>query len=242
MVNWRMWIGFALALAVALATAGEETVTAAPDPPSEIPLPADINASFLSQELDVDRYVGIFEAESREIFAERQAIVAALGLEPGDAVADVGAGTGFFSVLFAEAVGREGAVYAVEVSPKFLDHLRGLAQGDGLGSLKVVEGTAHSVELAEGSVDVAFVCDVYHHFEHPADSLASLQKALRPGGSLVVIDFERIPGVSRDFVFDHVRAGKAVFRSEIEAAGFEFAEEVEIEGLSENYTLRFRRP
>ena len=63
-----------------------------------------------------------------------------------------------------------------------------------------------------------------------------------PSGTLIVIDFDRIPGKSREFILGHVRAGKGVFRSEIEAAGFEFVEEVELDGLKENYFLRFRCP
>ena len=86
------------------------------------------------------------------------------------------------------------------------------------------------------------MCDTYHHFEYPHSTLASLHQAIRPGGSLVVIDFERIPGESRDWVLEHVRAGKDVFTREIEAAGFELVEQVAIEGLKENYVLRFRRP
>jgi hypothetical protein len=58
----------------------------------------------------------------------------------------------------------------------------------------------------------------------------------------VVLDFERIPGESEDWVMGHVRAGKEVFRREIESAGFRFEREVTVEGLKENYVLRFRRP
>jgi len=64
---------------------------------------------------------------------------------------------------------------------------------------------------------------------------------LRPGGELIVVDFERIPGETRKWLLDHVRANKQTFRAEIEAAGFEFVEEVQIEGLVENYFLRFSR-
>jgi predicted methyltransferase len=98
------------------------------------------------------------------------------------------------------------------------------------------------VELPQASVDLAFVCDVYHHFEYPSSSLASLRRAIRPGGTLVVIDFHRIPGKSSDFILKHVRAGQDVFTAEIEQAGFELVEELAIDGLSENYALRFRRP
>jgi hypothetical protein len=72
--------------------------------------------------------------------------------------------------------------------------------------------------------------------------LSSLYGALRPDSSLVVIDFERIPGASTQWVLDHVRAGKNAFIAEIEAAGLVFLEEISVNGLVENYMLRFQRP
>jgi len=218
-------------------------------------LPSGINDAFLDEDLDVEQYVERFEGESRAVYAERRAIVDALALSPGDAIADIGAGTGFFSLLFVDAVspGRasgdapgddssdSGRVYAVEISPRFLDHLRKRAAAEAPGRLTVVEGTARSVSLPEASIDVAFICDVYHHFEYPSESLASLHSSIRPGGSLVLIDFERIEGVSPAWLLEHVRAGREVFQAEIEAAGFRLVEEVELEGLDDNYFLRFAR-
>ncbi len=212
-----------------------------PSPPSA-ETPEGINANFLSADLDVNEYVERFEGESREIFAERHAIVEALALSAGSRIADIGAGTGFFTALFAEEVGDEGTVYAVEISPKFLEHLRERFDVEESTRVRVVEGTRNSVELPPSSIDLAFICDVYHHFESPQDSLASLHSAIRPGGSLVLIDFERIPGESPEWIFEHVRAGEEVFRAEIEASGFTFTEEIQPEGLKNNYMLRFERP
>ena len=79
-------------------------------------------------------------------------------------------------------------------------------------------------------------------FEYPEPMLASLRDALRPGGTLVVIDFEKIPGRTREFIMGHVRAGKQQFIDEIEGAGFVLEEEIQVEGLEENYVLRFRKP
>ena len=100
----------------------------------------------------------------------------------------------------------------------------------------------NSVALPPRSIDAAFVCDTYHHFEYPRSTMASIHTAMRSGGRLVVVDFERIPGVSRDWILGHVRADKATFRAEIEQSGFVFEDEVTIDGLEENYVLRFRRP
>ena len=212
--------------------------------PAEAPssTPPGINDQFLSDDLDVDRFVERFEGESREVFAERHAIVDALALSSGSRVADIGAGTGFFTALLAQQIGEDGVVYAVEVSPKFLEHLRDRAEAEGMEPVRVVEGSQTSVALPNASVDLAFVCDVYHHFESPEDSLASLHHAIRPGGSLVVIDFDRIPGESPEWLLEHVRADKAVFTAEIEAAGFRLTKEIQLDGLKDNYMLRFERP
>jgi predicted methyltransferase len=200
-----------------------------------------INANFLASDLDVDRFVRTFEGESREIAVHRDEILASLGLAEGMAVADVGAGTGLFLAPLAEAVGSGGRVFAVDISPRFVEHLEQRAAQEGLAQVQVVQCAEDSVELPPASVDAVLVCDTYHHFEYPRSTLASLHAALRPGGRLVVVDFERIPGVSREWTLDHVRAGKDVFRAEIEAAGFRFEDELEVPGMEENYLLRFRR-
>lgn len=200
-----------------------------------------INDRFLAPDLDVEQWRRVFEGESREIFRSREEIVEKLGLSSGSAVADVGAGTGLFISLLAKQVGSAGKVYAVEIAPRFLEHLRQQVEQQGLSQVEVVTGTAHSVELPKASIDIAFLSDTYHHFEHPSSMLSSLYAALRSDGELVVIDFERIPGVSRQWVLDHVRAGKETFVAEIEAAGFVLLEEIPLSGLVENYMLRFQR-
>ena len=231
-----------LPLCLALA-ACSRAVDLAPPPPVETEsVKPGINDSFLAQDLDVETFIQRFEGESREIAANYRAIGATLELEPGMAVADVGAGTGLFLEYLSTAVGDEGTVYAVDLSPGFLAHLEERIDAEGWEQASVVHCTERSVELPESSVDVVFVCDTYHHFEYPQSSLWSIHRALQPGGRLVVVDFERIPGVTREWLMDHVRADKATFRSEIEAAGFTFEDEVEVDGLEENYLLRFRRP
>ena len=201
-----------------------------------------INERFLDPELNLEEWVERFETESREVFRSRAAIVQAVRLKKGDRVADVGAGTGLFTALFAREVGPRGWVFAVEISPRFLERLGQVAREQGLPNVSPMLGAEKSIRLPPQSIDVAFVCDTYHHFEFPQSTLASIRQALRPGGRLVVIDFERIEGQSREWVLGHVRAGKAEFREEIEAAGFKFVAETDIEGLEENYFLVFQSP
>ena len=209
---------------------------------SEASVKEGINQRFLDEGLDVDKLVQTFESESREIAAERGAIVAALELRPGETVADVGAGTGLFMTPLADGVGEDGQVIEVDISPKLVAFIEERAEREGRGQVVAHLGGERAVGLAKDSVDVMLVCDTYHHFEFPVSTGKSLLHALKPGGRLVIVDFERIEGVSTDWVLGHVRAGKEVFRAELEAAGFEFRDEVEIEGLGENYLLRFTAP
>ena len=200
-----------------------------------------INNDFLDPNLDVDAMVQRFEVESREIAAQRSGIADALGIREGMSVADIGAGTGLFMEPLATKVGAGGTVYAVDVSPRFVEHLQDRAQNLGLDQVKIVLCTERSVELAPSSVDVAFICDVYHHFEYPKSTMATVHDALRPGGTLVVVDFERDPAFRDGWALEHIRAAKEVFSAEIQDAGFELVEEVAIEGLTANYFLRFRK-
>lgn len=199
-----------------------------------------INDKFLDPKLNVEEWTKKFETESREIFHQREKIVAAVGLKPGMAMADIGAGTGLFTLHFAQAVGENGKVYAVEIARNFIDHIKARASKASATNVQTILCTPKSVEMPEGSIDLAFICDVYHHFEYPQATLATLHKALKPGGELVLIDFKRIPGETSDFIMNHVRAGQEVFEAEVTAAGFEKVDEVK-DVLKENYFVRFRR-
>jgi ubiquinone/menaquinone biosynthesis C-methylase UbiE len=198
--------------------------------------PAEINARYA--ERDVGRWQRILGAETREVVARRTEIVEALELQAGDDVADIGAGTGAFTFELAARVGTEGRVYAVEVHPDFVAVLREMAVERRRENVQIVSADQASVGLAPASIDLAFVCDVYHHLEHPAASLAGIARALRPGGRLVVIDLSREASAD-PFIRRHVRAGPEVFRAEIEAAGFRFEREVDL--LRENFFFVFRR-
>lgn len=206
-----------------------------------VAIPDGINAEFKNPDLNVDEWIGRFEVESREVFAARDEVIAACELKAGEQVADVGAGTGFYSQLFAKGVGPAGRVFSVDIAPNFLEHIETRAQAMGALNITTVLCTEDSVCLAPESVDLVFICDTYHHFERHQRSLASIYRSLKPGGRLVLIDFERIPGVSREFILGHVRGGKEVFRSEIIEAGFQLRDEVQVEGFEENYLLRFTR-
>lgn len=199
-----------------------------------------INENFLDPELDVQKFVDRFEVESREVYSARHAILAACGVKPGMRVADVGSGTGLYTFLFSEAVGPTGWVYAVDIAPRFVKHVLDRCAAEGVANVTGVLGAERSITLPPASVDVVFTCDTYHHFEYPGTVLASIRRALAPGGRLIVVDFERIEGESSEWVLGHVRAGKPTVRAEIEAAGFELVRDVDVPGLEETYFLELR--
>lgn len=210
-------------------------------PAHEASVKPGINQTFLDPDLDIENYIQRFEVESREIARWHREIVSAMNIQPGDAVVDIGAGTGLFLEALAHSVGESGTVYAIDISEPFVEHMRQRAADLGLGQVQAQVCSEDSIDLPRASIDFAFACDVYHHFEYPQSTLASIRRALRSGGEFFIVDFERIPGVTSPWLMEHVRAGKEVFTAEIEAAGFDLVEEIAIDGLSENYMLRFRR-
>jgi predicted methyltransferase len=184
-------------------------------------------------------WVGVFERPGREVYDKRENIVAELGLKPGMTVADIGAGTGFYTHLFAKQVGKSGRIYAVDISENFIRHILQAARSQGLNNVEGIVNTQHETKLPLNSVDLAFVCNTYHHFEYPQTMLASIHQALRPGGQLVIIDLRKIPGVSSSWAMSHVRANESDVISEVEAAGFRLTEQSDL--LHENFFLKFAK-
>ena len=197
-----------------------------------------INESF--EKPDVPQFVERFEREGRDVYDRRHEIVEALKLEPGMAVADIGAGTGLFTRLFSPIVGKEGKVYAVDIADEFVAHIVRLAKDQKQDNIVGVVCEQDSAKLPPDSVDLVFICDTYHHFEFPQKTMASIHKALKPGGQVVLIDFHRIEGVSREWILGHVRAGQEEFTKEIVDTGFKQVEEKK-DLLQESYFVRFAK-
>jgi len=196
-----------------------------------------INDSFVDP--DVSSYVERFEKEGREVYDQREAIIEATGVKPGMVVADIGAGTGLFTRIFSEKVGKKGRVFAVDIARSFVNRIVLAARKDGIDNIVGVICDDKSTTLPPNSIDLAYICDTYHHFEFPQRTLASLHSALKDGGRMVVVDFEREAGKSSAWIISHVRAGKRVFQKEIEEAGFELMESPSL--LKDNYCLIFRK-
>jgi predicted methyltransferase len=197
-----------------------------------------INKVF--QDPNVEKFIGLFEREGRDAYDHRHEIVKECQLKSGMVVADVGAGTGLFTRMFSKAVGSKGRVYAVDIAEKFLKHIETTAKDEGLTNITGVVCKQDSVNLPPNSIDLAFICDTYHHFEFPHKTMRSIHRALRPGGQVILIDFHRIEGVTREWLMNHVRAGQDVFTKEILESGFRQVKEKK-DMLDESYFVRFEK-
>jgi SAM-dependent methyltransferase len=129
------------------------------------------------------------EREERTREEQPDRVLDALELKPGMSVADVGAGTGYYSRRIAQRVGRTGTVYAVDVQPEMLKRLeQGLAR-DGVSNVKPVLATPADPRLPAQSIDLALMVDVYHELEYPVEVVSAIVAALKPGGRLVLVEF-----------------------------------------------------
>ena len=233
MPNTRMMRHFSktMLLLMALAIAGIATIADA----QEESIRPGINKPF--QNPDVDSWLARFERDDRELYTRRNEIAAVLNLIPDMDVADIGAGTGFYTMLFAKQVGPDGIVYALDIAENFITHINETAQELGLENVRGINNPADSTTLEPGSVDVVFLAHTYHHFEYPYKMLDSIRSALRPDGRVVLVEFERIEGVTEKFVLGMVRGGKGTFTDEFKNAGFELIEEVPFSET--DYILKF---
>lgn len=224
-----------LAAAACLAMAACSRAPESAEPAGQSAAPAAAEESGVS----IDVWLERMEVGSRELYSARDAVLAAIGLEEGDAVADIGAGTGLYALMFADAVGASGRVYAEDIEPRFLDLINQRAEDSGVDNITAVLGRENDVTLPENAMDVVFIADTYHYFSDRETVMKSVYRALKPGGALVVIDYDLKPGEERPADKSHVRFGRAGVISEIEYIGFKLAAEEEVEGLDENYFLRF---
>jgi protein-L-isoaspartate O-methyltransferase len=131
------------------------------------------------------------ERPEREAEEEPEKMVEALGLKPGEHVADIGAGTGFIAKKMAQRVGAEGKVYGVDIQPEMLALMRMKMKKLGIDNVVPVQGTTTDPKLPAGKVDMIIMVDVYHEFSHPFEMTQNMLKGLKIGGRLVFIEYRK---------------------------------------------------
>lgn len=234
--SWVVLLGvFAVGLPVAAQPPAAPPAASCPAPAPKQAAGAKPAAGKPDRETKAQQAVKQFESESREVFQKRHQIVDACRLEPGMDVADIGAGSGLFTRLFAAKVAPDGKVYAVDIVKNYVDHIVETAKKEKLANVVGVVCTADSTELAPHSIDLAFVCDTYHHFNHPEKNLASIHRALRPGGRLVVVEFKKEKGVAPDWVMKHVRPDRETLIKEVTEAEFALVDEPALMKMQQVY-------
>jgi predicted methyltransferase len=136
---------------------------------------------------DAEKWAHVFDDPERDAWQKPHEVIQALGLKPDAAVADIGAGTGYFSARLANML-REGRVYAVDIEPDMVKYVAERARREGLANIVPVTGAADSPRLP-AKVDMALFVDVYHHIEERGRYFRNLRGALKPGGRVAIIDF-----------------------------------------------------
>jgi ubiquinone/menaquinone biosynthesis C-methylase UbiE len=169
---------------------------AAPDPSryqlQETPHPDGIGKLYFGREIaQVMGHQGApwLEREEREHEEKPRLVIELLALQPGHVVADIGAGSGYYTRRLSRAVGPKGTVYAVDIQPEMLQILTRSAADAGLTNVIPVLGSISDPGLPDAHIDLALLVDVYHEFSHPREMMMAICRALKPGGRLVLVEY-----------------------------------------------------
>lgn len=138
---------------------------------------------------DVERYAKSFDDPKRDAWQMPDRVIAALGLKPGDSVADIGAGTGYFTMRLAKSATAP-KVFASDIEPNMVRHLQHRATSEGLKNVTAVQAKADSPNLPE-AVAVVLIVDTFHHIPNRVAYFTALKTSLKPGGRVAIVDFRK---------------------------------------------------
>lgn len=193
-------------------------------------------------------WLGYRSYEARRVARETDRLAAELGLEPASRVADVGAGSGAYSLELASRIVTAGQIFATEIEESAVESIRRTAADAGVSNLTVLRAAEESTNLPPGCCDAAFLRGVYHHVTKPAETNASLFEAIRPGGRLAIIDFEPSWFLSTFFRVSDVPADRGghgvppdVVVRELTEAGFVLEKRID-DWPNGQYCLVFQKP
>lgn len=180
---------------------------------------------------------GWLERPEREREEQPKKAIELMKLKPTDVVADIGAGTGYFSFRMAAAV-PQGKVLAVDIQQEMLDLMTRAAKDAGIKNVEPVLGTITDPKLPENGVDVVLMVDAYHEFDHPFEMMSAIVRSLKPGGRVVQVEYRAED--PRVFIKPHHKMTEAQARKEMEAIGLKFVEN--LAGLPQQHMLIFEKP
>jgi predicted methyltransferase len=153
----------------------------------------------------------------RDAWQKPDEVIALLGVGPGDRVADIGAGGGYFTFRFADAVGESGRVYAVDVDDDMIAYLHERTREEGRSNVEVIRGEFGDPLLPDGAIDLVFTCDTYHHLTDRVAYFTKLRADLAPGARIAILDFDGSTGFAK--WFGHATP-KPIVVDELTAAGY----------------------
>jgi ubiquinone/menaquinone biosynthesis C-methylase UbiE len=176
------------------------------------------HADHMEHHFDPKESAKSFDDPTRDMWQLPDRVIAALNLKRGQIVADIGAGTGYFSVRLAKSEAAP-KVYAVDIEPSMVNYLRERAVKEGLNNMIAVQAAADQANLPE-PVDVVLIVDTYHHIGEREAYFRKLARSLRPGGRVAIIDFkpDSPEGPPKEFRFSPEK-----FKSEMSNAGYKLA-------------------
>jgi arsenite methyltransferase len=163
-----------------------------------------------------------YEGFRRDHWQQPERVIQSLEIKPGDRVADLGSGGGYFTFRLAKAVGSTGKVYAVDIDRDMTDLVTKQAKEENVGNVEVILAQPDDPLLPEAGVDLIFTANTYHHFGNRLDYFAKLRKVLRPNGRIAIIDFDRRAWL--EGLWHHYTPSEFIKR-EMEAAGFSLQRE-----------------
>ncbi|HEV2422441.1 MAG TPA: class I SAM-dependent methyltransferase [Candidatus Acidoferrales bacterium] len=187
------------------------------------------------------------ESAARDVWQRPNEVMDALGIKPGSVVADVGAGSGYFTFHLAERVGPSGKVYAEDVLPDQMVKLLRRAKEENLSQIQTIMGVPNDPRLPVGTLDAILVCNAYHEMHDYDAMLQGMYKALKPGGMIGIIDATAEPGQPRESYYQPHHIPKELVRDDLTRNSFHFVREGNAfkppdQGSRSYYFLIFEKP
>jgi len=169
-------------------------------------------------------------------------VVESIALKPGQSIADIGCGGGYFSLRFAEMVGKEGRVYAIDTKPEFLEYVKNSAKEKGLDNVIPMLISGDKLDLPQKSLDFIFMRNVTHHIPNRVEYFRNLKQFLKTDGKIIIIEYKRGKPFTFRGIFRHYIPKETIIQ-EMEEAGY--LVEKEFDFLPEQhftiYTTKNRR-